>query len=40
VRAAIAVVLRQKGCVSVVDVLVEMERLTPAQAPGSPDADR
>jgi len=30
VRAAIAVVLRQKGYVSVVDVLVEMKRLTPA----------
>jgi Fe-S-cluster containining protein len=30
VRAATAVVLRQKGYVSVVDVLVEMKRLTPA----------
>ena len=30
VRAAIAIVLRQKGYVSVLDVLVEMKRLTPA----------
>jgi hypothetical protein len=30
VRGAVAVVLRHKGYVSVVDVLVEMKRLTPA----------
>lgn len=30
VRAAVTVVLRQKGYVSVLDVLVEMKRLTPA----------